>query len=98
MATGGTLHALRTIVMIRIKAESLAGGTLVKIDGDLESEDVREVDAVCGSAAGTVVLNLADLKTLDSDGEAYLRRLIDGGATVDAAPPYIRVRLGLSAC
>ncbi|UCC32513.1 MAG: hypothetical protein JSU86_09560 [Phycisphaerales bacterium] len=83
--------------MIRITAKPLATGTLVKIDGDLDREDVSEVNAVCGSAAGPVVLDLADLRTLDSDGEECLRRLIDDGATVDAAAPYIRVRLGLSA-
>ncbi len=80
---------------IRITVKPLAAGTLVKIDGELDSQDVSEVAAVYGSAAGPVALDLAELKALDSAGETCLRRLIDRGATVEAAPPYIRVRLGL---
>ena len=68
---------------------------MVRIDGALLMEDVRELDAVCGSVAGLVVLDLADLWALDSEGERCLRAIIDGGATLDAAAPYIRGRLGL---
>ena len=81
---------------VRITATPLEAGTLVKVDGDLDMENASEVEAVCGSAAGHVMLDLSDLKTLDSDGEACLRKLIDGGATVDAAAAYIRVRLGIN--
>ena len=95
VAPGGTPDALRRNMSIRIWAAPLEAGTLVKVDGDLDMEGVGEVDAVCGSAAGPVVLDLTDLKSFDSDGEECLRRLLDGGATVTAAAPYIRVRLGL---
>ena len=81
---------------VRITATPSQAGTLVNVDGDLDMENASELEAVCESASGRVVLDLSDLKTLDSDGEACLRQLIDGGATVDAAAPYIRVRLGLN--
>ena len=96
-AIGGTLNALCEIVMIRITPQPLAAGTLVKIDGELDAESVSEVDGVCRSAAGPIVLDLAELRSLDSDGEAFLRRLIDGGATVKAVSAYFRMRLGLNA-
>ena len=96
MLVGGTQDALPATMAIRITVKPLAAGTCVKIDGELDTEGVSEVDASCGSAAGPVVLDLTDLRTLDSDGEACLRRLIGGGATLHAAPPYIRMRLGLN--
>ena len=79
---------------IRITVTPSELGTGIKIDGNLNTEELSEVDAVCGSAAEPIVFDLSDLRTLDSDGEACLRRLLDGGATVDAATPYIRMRLG----
>jgi anti-anti-sigma regulatory factor len=79
-----------------IRSKQLEVGTLVRVDGDLDTQDVGELVAICGAAAGPVILDLAELRTLDSVGEACLRRLIEGGATVNAAAPYIRVRLGLA--
>jgi hypothetical protein len=95
LSAGGTPVALPGILMIRITVTPTEVGTRVKIDGGLVTEDVREVDAACGSAAVPVVLDLADLKTIDSVGVVCLLRLMSGGATVEAAPPYIRMRLGL---
>ncbi len=77
---------------IRITAAPLEAGTLVKVDGDLDREGTQDVDAVCGSAIGPIMLDLADLRTLDSDGEACLRRLLDGVVTGNVAAPYIRMR------
>ena len=96
MAGCGTLDAFSTTMAIRIAVKPLEAGTLVKIDGELDAEGVSEVDAVCGSARPPIVLDLTELRMLDSAGEACLRRLIDGGATVDAAAPYLRMRLGLN--
>jgi hypothetical protein len=94
-AAGGTPNALPTIMTVRITSSPLETGTLVRIDGELAMTEVSEVDAVCRSVAGPIVLVLAELRALDAAGEACLRSLIAGGATVDAATPYIRMRLGL---
>lgn len=83
------------LMTIRITVTPLEIGARIKIDGDLEAEVLSELNAAYASTAGPVLLDLADLKTLDSAGEACLRGLIDNGATVDAASPYFRIRLGL---
>ena len=80
---------------IRITVTLLEIGGRIKIDGDLEAEVVGEVNAAYASTAAPVVLDLADLSSLDSAGEACLLGLIDNGATVDGATPYFRTRLGL---
>lgn len=84
------------LMTIRITVTPLEIGARIKIDGDLVKDDLGEFDAVYAATAGQVLFDLTDLRTLDSAGAACLRGLIDHGATVDAAPPYIRMRLGLN--
>ena len=66
---------------------------MVRIDGELLSEGLSELKNVCENLAKPLLLDLTDLIRVDPEGLRALRDLIDRGASVKGASPYIQLLL-----
>lgn len=78
---------------IRISETKQAGRTILKVDGRLRSEDVRELTRIFQSVQETAELDLSDLKWADRDGANILRELVSRGVEIHGASPYIELLL-----
>jgi ABC-type transporter Mla MlaB component len=74
---------------IRVRAEAGETATTIRIEGQLTSDGVPDVRAVCESASPPLRLDLSGLRTADSDGIQALQSLLEAGAELHGANPYI---------
>ena len=74
----------------RIDVASVGGKTRISIAGELLAEGVGELKKAGGAIGGCLELDLPDLTFADADGVEALRRLIDDGAIVIGASPFIK--------
>jgi hypothetical protein len=78
---------------IRIERCETERGVTVELHGWLREEALGELDAVCGSVAGPLHLNLSRLVDADQASRRALRLRIRSGARIEGASPYIRLLL-----
>ena len=64
--------------------------TRISIAGELLADGVGELKQAAGAIGGCLELDLSDLRFVDDDGAATLRRLIDNGAIAIGASPFIK--------
>jgi hypothetical protein len=64
--------------------------TTIRVEGQLTSDGVPDVNAACESANPPLRLDLSDLRSADSDGIRALQLLAEAGAELHGASPYIR--------
>jgi len=79
--------------MIRITRASDDQGAVLRIDGQLRSEDVDELGKEYRNVEGPAVLELTNLRSADAAGVALLLELVSLGAEVRGASPYIELLL-----
>ena len=79
--------------MIRITVQDSQSGTIVRIDGRMDREDLQEVKQVRASLTGSVSLNLEGLITCPPEGLRELRLWLDDGAHLQDANLYMRLLL-----
>ncbi len=79
----------------RIDVISLGAKTRISLAGQLSSEGVGELKQAAVANSQSLELDLSDLTFADSDGVEALRGLIDKGATVLDASPFIERLLRL---
>ena len=84
-------------MQVRITVTDSPAGTLVKVDGWLESEGAAELARVLQSAGPPVRLLAHDLRGVDSAGLSVLRRLAGAGAPIEGLSPYIGLLLASAA-
>jgi len=74
----------------RIDVESVGIKTRISIAGELLAEGVGELKQAAGANGESLELDLSDLTFADDYGVETLRRLIDDGASVIGASPFIK--------
>ena len=75
---------------MRIDVESVGIKTRISIAGELMSHGVGELKRTTLANADSLELDFSNLTFADSDGVEALRRLMDDGATVIGASPFIK--------
>ena len=80
-------------MQVRITVTDSRAGTLVKVDGWLESEGAAELARVLQSALPPVRLLAHDLRGVDSAGLSVLQRLAGAGIPMEGLSPYIGLLL-----
>jgi ABC-type transporter Mla MlaB component len=75
---------------IRIRTRAEETHTTIRIEGQLTKDGVPDVRAACESAKPPLRLNLSGLRSADSDGIRVLRSLLEAGAELHDANPYIK--------
>ena len=75
---------------IRISTEVGETVTTIRIEGRLQSSSVPDLRAACESANAPWHLDLSGLRSADADGIRALRSLLESGAELQGADPYVR--------
>jgi anti-anti-sigma regulatory factor len=78
-------------VLIKTSAEGLK--SVVSVAGRLEERDVSEFMKTCLSAESELVLDLTNLRSVDPVGIGEIQELVQGGAILRGASPFIRLLL-----
>lgn len=75
---------------------SATGPERLKLDGELTGDEGPELRRVCAGVKGRLALDLTDLRSVDRQGAVVLRELLEQGAEMVGASPYIRILLGMA--
>jgi len=78
---------------VRIETSAEGMKTTVSVAGRLEERDVSEFVKACLSAESELVLDLAHLRSADPAGIGEIQELVQGGAVLRGASPFIRLLL-----
>lgn len=84
---------LTPTMSLRITRTSDACETILRIDGQLCSENVVELTKEHWSVDGPLVLELSNLQSADTVGVDVLLELISMGAQIRGTSPYIELLL-----
>jgi len=77
----------------RIMTDTEPDAIVIRIEGDLRAEEIAELDRVSGEAGQPLVLDLTNLGSADAEGLRALASLMNRGAELRGASPYIQMRL-----
>jgi anti-anti-sigma regulatory factor len=75
---------------IRVNTEAGKTMTVIQIQGRLTKADLCDLKEACESASTPLWLDLSDLTSADNDGVRELQSLLEAGAELHGANPYIR--------
>ena len=78
---------------IRITTITEPSGTVLKVDGRLESADQEELVRTLQEREGPVTLDLTDLMAVDRSAAALLREILAMGVELRSASPYVKLLL-----
>ena len=78
---------------IRITTITEPAGTVLKVDGRLESADLDELVRMLQESDSSVTLDLTQLLSVDRLAAALLRDLLATGVELRSASPYVRLLL-----
>jgi hypothetical protein len=78
---------------VRIDASTEGVTTTVSVAGRLEGRTVSEFVKTCLSVEGELVLDLTPLRSADPTGIGEIRKLVQGGAVLRGASPFIQLLL-----
>lgn len=78
---------------LRITQVETEVGTLLQVDGRLESESLSEFEHACDSALTPLTLNLEGVLWIDARAAESLRKLISNGTVVTNASPYVALQV-----
>jgi ABC-type transporter Mla MlaB component len=81
------------MMAVRITRTADSDRPVLRIDGQLRSEDVPELAREYGSVEEPTVLELSHLQSADAVGVEALLQLIALGAEIRGASPYIELLL-----
>jgi hypothetical protein len=80
-------------VTIRIERRVTEDGVIVELHGWLREEVLGELESVCGSIPGPLLLDLSRLAGADQAGLRALRSRVHAGARLEGVSPYIQLLL-----
>jgi len=80
---------------LRISAKSVGARIRISVAGELLAEGVGELKQALAATGDSLELDLSELRFADDDGVEALRFLIDQGATVLGASPFVERLLRL---
>ena len=69
-------------------------GTVISVDGRLDSKGLGELERVCREAKAPLKLDLSELRSADDAAIEAIRKLTDKGTELTGLSPYISIRLG----
>ena len=78
---------------VRIETSTRGMKTIVSVAGRLEERVVSEFVKTCLSAESELVLDLSHLRSVDPVGIGEIQELVQGGAILRGASPFIRLLL-----
>ena len=78
---------------VRIETSAEGMKTTVSVAGRLEQRVVSELVKACLSAESELVLDLTHLRSADPAGIDVIQELVQGGAVLRGASPFIRLLL-----
>jgi anti-anti-sigma regulatory factor len=78
---------------VRIETSAEGTKTIVRVAGRLEERAVNEFAKTCLSVEGELVLDLTHLRSADPAGIGEIQKLVQGGADLRGASPYIELLL-----
>ncbi len=78
---------------LRIDAATAGSTTIVTVSGRLAGEEVREFLRACRAIEGEFEVDLAGLRSADSEGIEAIRELVREGRKLRGASPFIRLLL-----
>ena len=78
---------------IRISCSTTTGATTLRIEGRLLSEDLPSLQTECARHPASLRLELSELQFADRKSVEELRRLMDEGAQLVSASPYLDLLL-----
>jgi hypothetical protein len=78
---------------VRIEISAGEKKPAVSIAGNLEGLGAGELVRTCRSIEGELVLDLSGLRSADAEGIDAIQKLVQGGATLRGASPFIRLLL-----
>lgn len=77
--------------MIHITTHHKPSHTVVIIEGQLMTADLRAIRRVRKAVSGAVILDLGGLETCTREGIRLLQDWLDAGARLDVATPFLRM-------
>jgi anti-anti-sigma factor len=80
-------------MMVRITRTEQEGTTVLQVEGSLSAVFVDEMARECESVNGPFVLDLVNLRYVDSAGAALLAQLAATAAELRGVSPYIAIRM-----
>ena len=80
---------------MRINIESGEWTTVIDVAGDVVGDAARELEQACHGASTGLILDLANVGSVDDAGLAVIRQLHDRGAEIRNSPPLVRLQLGI---
>ena len=81
---------------VRITKEIESGTTILRVDGQLRSEDVGALNNEYGELTGPVALELSQLQSADAAGVAALLEIAALGAELRGVSGYVKLLLSQS--
>ncbi len=75
---------------IRVSSATDGTTTTIRVEGRLTGADVPDLRAECESADAPWRLDLSGLRSADTDGIRALLSLLESGAELHGADPYVR--------
>ena len=78
---------------VRIETSAGEKKPTVSVAGRLEGLGVGELVRTCRSIEGELVLDLSGLRSADAEGIEAIQKLVQGGARLRGASPFIRLLL-----
>jgi len=78
---------------VRIETSTRGMKTIVSVAGRLEERVVSEFVKTCLSAESELVLDLSHLRSVDPASIREIQKLVQGGAVLRGASPFIRLLL-----
>jgi anti-anti-sigma regulatory factor len=79
--------------LIRIISVVEGRSEVLQVQGWLRGEAVEDLMEIVGSAAAGLVLDLSELRTVDSRGIEFLRSLVRRGVVLERVPQYVALRI-----
>lgn len=86
-------HKENRFAMIHITTHHKPSHTVVIIEGQLTTADLRAIRRVRKAVSGAVILDLGGLETCTREGIRLLQDWLDAGARLDVATPFLRMVL-----
>ena len=80
-------------MLVKFVTTQGAGGTTIAISGRLAADGLGELEKVCSSIEGDLILDLDELSWVDAEAKIALDDLLTKGARLLSASPYIRLLL-----
>ncbi len=91
-------HVLSSLGMqLRITKRTNGNETVLHIDGQLAGEVVAELENECRSVEGLLALDVTNLLSADLNGRQSIKSLLEHGARLKGASPYVQLLLSTAA-